>query len=138
MPFAKALPRLRASLPIGTVQDLSRVRRGYSLLERWGPVLPFVTVGLLVLGMALARRRVRAVAWTALGSAAGIVALGAGLYLTRSGYLDAVPGAVPQDAAAALFDAVTDGLRRDIALVGIAAVAVFAVATIASAVSPSR
>ena len=60
------------------------------------------------------------------------------LYLGRTVYLDAVPRTVPQDAATALLDAVTEGLRRDIGLVGIAAVAVFAIATIASAVSPSR
>lgn len=138
VPFAQELPRLRAGLPVGTVADLSRAQRAYSVLERWGPVLPFVTLGLLVLGLVLARRRVRAVALTALGSAVGIGALGAGLYVARTAYLDAVPRSVPQDAATAFFDAVTEGLRRDIGLVGIAAVAVFAIATIASAVSPSH
>lgn len=138
VPFASALPRLQAGLPIGTVEDLSRAQRAYSGLERWGPVLPFVTLGLLVLGLVLARRRVRAVGLTALGSAVGIGALGAGLYLARTAYLDAVPRSVPRDAATALFDAVTEGLRRDIGFVGIAAVAVFAVATIAAAVTPSR
>jgi hypothetical protein len=138
VPFAASLPRLRAGLPVGTVAGLSRAQRAYSLLERWGPVLPFVTGGLLVLGLVLARRRVRAVGLTALGSAVGIGALGVGLYVARTTYLDAVPGSVPQDAATALFDAVTEGLRRDIGLVGIAAVAVFAVATIASAVTRSH
>jgi hypothetical protein len=138
VPFARRLPRLRAGLPVGTVAHVTRARQAYAALERWGPVLPFVTAGLLVLGLVLARRRVRAVGLTALGSALGIGALGAGLYLARTAYLDAVPASVPRDAATAIFDAVTEGLRRDIGLVGIAAVAVFAVATIASSVSPSH
>ena len=138
VPGTRALPPVRASIPVGDVQELQRARVAYSVLDAGGLVLPIVTIALLVVGLAVARRSSRAVALTGMGAVVAVGLLAVGLFMARAAYLRLLPAVVPEDAGAAFFDAVTEALRRDIAIVGVAAVAVLAVATIASSVTPNR
>jgi hypothetical protein len=68
-------------------------------------VLPILTLGLLGLGVGIARRHRRALIRAGLGFAASMLVLAAGLLIARNLYLNSVPaGTLPPDAAAAAFD----------------------------------
>ncbi|NUR08962.1 MAG: hypothetical protein HOQ22_15165 [Nocardioidaceae bacterium] len=130
VPFASALPEVQATYPVGDVQDLQRAQVGYQALERWGPVLPFVTAALIGLGLLVARNRRRALAWTALLALLGLGLTFLGLVGGRAVYLDSVPTTVPQPAAKAYFDTVTSGLRHDLGWVAIGCAAALLLAAL--------
>ena len=109
--FGAAIPQVRATYPVGDVEDLGRARTAYTLLEDYGRLLPFVAGVLIVLGLVLARRRGVALATTALLALIGLGVLWLGLGLARTSYVDALPAAVPEDAGRAYFDVLTADLR---------------------------
>ena len=121
IPFASSLPHLSATYPIGTVHDLQRARTAYAALDAGAVVLPVLTLLLLGLGLLVARRRARALAWTALIALLALGALFVALLVARGWYAGAVPTAVSPAAAHAVFDALTAGLRHDMLRVAIAA-----------------
>lgn len=121
VPVADALPQVQATFPIGNAEDLARAQHAYALLDRWGRLLPLVTLVLIAAGLLVARRRARALAWTALGSLLGLGALAVGLVVGRSAYLDKIPSGISRPAASAVFDTVTASLRHDMVLVSVAA-----------------
>lgn len=135
VPFAAALPQVQASLPIGHVHDLARAQQSYTLLDRWGRLLPLAALAVIGLGLLVARRRGRALAWTAVVSLLGLGALAVGLLAGRTYYLGALPSGISRPAAAAVFDTVTAGLRHDLLLVAVAALVTLVVAAVASRLS---
>jgi hypothetical protein len=121
LPFAEALPRIEATVPIGTTEDVARAQRAYTLLDRWGAVLPFVTAVLLAVGLLVARRRSRALRWTSLVALLGLGVTFVGVLVGREIYLRALPDDVSRAAGTAFFDIVTSGLRQDLAWVALGA-----------------
>jgi hypothetical protein len=121
VPFARALPVVRVSFPIGNVRDVARARRAYGLLDGWGRLLPLTALVLVGLGLLLARGRVRAIGWTAFASLAGMGLLAIAIVVGRTVYLGSLPGGIPKPAAAVVFDTITSGLRHDMVLVSIGA-----------------
>jgi hypothetical protein len=138
VPFADQLPATDATLPLGSTADLARARDAYSLLERWGPVLPVATVALLVAGLALARRRGAALAATAVLVLVGLGAAALALVLGRASYLERLPAGIPRPAASAVFDTVTAGLRADLLLVAVATLVALAVGLLTSRLGRRR
>lgn len=130
LPFALNLPRLEVSFPIGSIRGLGRARTAYRLVDQWGRVLPIVALALIVVGTLLARRRARALAWTALVALLGLGALAAALLVGREAYLHAVPGSFPRSAAAAAFDTLVSGLWHDMAWAAVVMVVVGAAAVL--------
>jgi hypothetical protein len=135
VPFAAALPQVQASLPIGHVHDLARAQQAYTLLDRWGRLLPLAALAVIGLGLLVARRRGRALAWTAVVSLLGLGALAVGLLAGRTYYLGALPSGISRPAAAAVFDTVTAGLRHDLLLVAVAALVTLVAGAIARRLS---
>ncbi|HYO38821.1 MAG TPA: hypothetical protein VER39_04105 [Nocardioidaceae bacterium] len=132
VPFADQLPATDATLPLGSTADLEQARGAYSLLERWGPVLPVAAVALLVAGLALARRRGAALAGTAVLTLVGLGVAGAALVLGRVAYLERLPSGIPRPAASAVFDTVTAGLRQDLLVVAVVALVALVVGLLTS------
>lgn len=128
VPFAEAIPPVRGTYTIGDVSDLQRAQAAYTVLDRWGRLLPFAAAALLLVGIVVARRRRRAVVGAALLSLLGLGLLAVGLVVGREVYLGSVPAELPQPAAKAYFDVLTTDLRRDMVwlAVGIAVVLVLA------------
>lgn len=106
---------------------LARARTAYSLLEALAGWLPWVTLGLLAGGVALAHRHRRAVVASALGVAAGLVVLAAGLAVGR-GVLAGSVAPDAHDAATAAFDLAVRFLRDGLRALLVAAVVVALVA----------
>ncbi len=102
--IAAKIPVVHATFPLFPSKNLARAQGLYRLINDLKIVLPIMTLALLGLGVAAARRRRRALTGAALGFAASMLALGAGLAIARAIYLSSVPASAPADAAAAAFD----------------------------------
>ena len=127
VPHAQDLPQVRASVPIANTDDLVRAQQAYSLLTRWGYLLAFVALVIIATGVAVSRNHRRALEWAAFGSLLGLGLLAIGVIVSRGLYLGSLPTGISRSAAAAVFDTVTAGLRKDMALVALVWVAVLLV-----------
>jgi hypothetical protein len=110
LPFGGAIPETDTTYPIGSTDDLGRTQSAFRLFKDYGRGLPVVTAVLLVLGLALARRRGSALAGAAVVALLGLGALWLALGTARERYLSALPPAVPEAAGGAYFDVLTESL----------------------------
>jgi hypothetical protein len=124
VPFARSLPLVDATLPIGHADDLVRARMGYDLLERYGRALPVVVLVLIGLGLLIANRRMQALGWTAFGALGCLGLLATGIVVGRLYYVQSLPSGISEAAGTAVFDTVTAGLRVDIIVVAVGSLAV--------------
>jgi hypothetical protein len=117
------IPEVHTAFPLFPSKDLVKAQRAYRLINDLKIALPILTLGLLGLGVAVARRHRRALIGAGLGFAASMVMLGAALTIARSIYLNSVPPTVlPSDAAAAAFDILVRFIRttlRTLLVVGL-------------------
>jgi hypothetical protein len=111
VPLAAHIPVQHTEVPILRAGELARLRKGFHVLEVAGFWLPVAAVVFAVAGIALAVRRRRAVAATALGTALGGALLALALAVGRALTLDDLPADVPPAAAGAVYDALTSTLR---------------------------
>ncbi len=121
--LAERIPPVNAQFTVFESADLPKVQQGYRLLDNLGVWMPFIVLGLGVIGVYVVPRHRRAVIVAGLALFAGMLLVAVLLALARQRYLNAVPAdRLPNDAAAVLFDTVIRFLRealRAIALVGI-------------------
>jgi len=81
-------------------------------LDRLYPVLPIVTLALLLLSVLVAPRRLLAAVYLGIGLTLAMVALEAGLAVGRARYLGATDDAhIPHAASAAIWGTITSSLR---------------------------
>jgi hypothetical protein len=99
------IPDVHTAFPLFPSANLVKAQRAYRLINDLKIVLPVLTLGLLGLGVGVARRHRRALIGAGLGFAASMLVLGVALLIARAIYLNSVPPSVlPADAAAAAFD----------------------------------
>jgi len=99
------VPDVHTAFPLFPSKNLVKAQSAYRLINDLKIVLPILTLALLGLGVAIARRHRRALIGAGLGFAASMLVLGAALLIARAVYLSSVPASVlPADAAAAAFD----------------------------------
>lgn len=104
MGFAQHIPVINRSIPVVNSESLVGARAAYQVAAVVGSWLPWVVLGMLVLGVAVARKRLRALVWTGLGLAASFLLLGAGLGTGKLFFLAEVsPSIMPVAAATAMF-----------------------------------
>lgn len=104
------VPEVHPSVELAKADTLVRAQTAYSTLNTVAGVLPWIVLGLLVVGVYLARNRLRAMVGAGLGLVVAMVVLAAGLLVARSMLVGAVPaGAAP--ATASGFDIVVTYLR---------------------------
>jgi hypothetical protein len=107
------IPPVNPTVPLFSTRDLVKAQTGYRLINDLKIVLPILTLVLLAAGVYLARSHRKALIGAGLGLAASMAALGVGLAIFRTIYLNTVPASVlPSDAAAALFDTVIRFIRQ--------------------------
>jgi hypothetical protein len=109
--LVNSLPDIHPTLTLFSAKYLVKAQTGYRLINDLKIVLPILTLLLLAAGVYLARGHRRALIGAGLGFAASMLVLGAGLTIFRSMYLNSVPGSVPADAAAALYDTLVRYIR---------------------------
>jgi hypothetical protein len=104
------VPEVHPTVELAKADTLVRAQTAYSMLNTVAGVLPWIVLGLLVVGVYLARNRFRAMVGAGLGLALAMFVLAAGLLVARSLLVGAVPaGAAP--ATASGFDIVVTYLR---------------------------
>jgi hypothetical protein len=104
------VPEVHPTVALAKADTLVRAQTAYSTLNTVAGVLPWIVLGLLVVGVYLARDRFRAMVAAGLGLVVAMVVLAAGLLVARSLLVGAVPaGAAP--ATASGFDIVVTYLR---------------------------
>ena len=96
---------------------MDNVRGATKLLEQLSWVLPILSLACLGGGLALSSNRRRTLVRWGIGAAVAVAAIGAGLAIGRSIYLDAVTSpSLPRDTAAAVFDTLVRFLRYGVRL----------------------
>lgn len=106
--IAESIPAISSSVPLLQNDSLAGIRTGYQLAVGVGTWLPWVAFGALVLGVALARRRIvvasRAGAWLAVS----LGVLAAALAIGRMLFIGAVsPAVMPATTADVIFEQLT-------------------------------
>lgn len=119
---ADLIPVIDRTIPVVQADALVLVRTVYQIAVTAGFWLPWVVLGLVVLGVLLAVNRPRALFWTSAGFAVVFFLLAAGMGIGRGFFVSAVsPSIVTAAAAESLFDQLTALLGSTIvalALVG--------------------
>jgi hypothetical protein len=104
------VPEVHPTMELAKADTLVRAQTAYNTLNPVAGVLPWIVLGLLVVGVYLARDRFRAMVGAGLGVVVSMVVLAVGLLVARSMLVGAVPpGAAP--ATASGFDIVVTYLR---------------------------
>lgn len=136
MDFASMIPSTHASIPLTTSDALVGAQLGYTSAVAVGAWLPWVALGLLVGGVALARRRTRALARTSIGLVAAFLLL-AGALSFGAAYFEATvsPGIMPLSTASALSTQLSASLRATLAALAFSAALI---AVTALLLGPSR
>ncbi|WP_337007036.1 MULTISPECIES: hypothetical protein [unclassified Microbacterium] len=120
---ADLIPEIDRSIPIAQADALVLVRTLYQIAVAAGFWLPWVVLGLVVVGILLARNRLRALFWTSAAFAAAFLLLAGGMGIGRTFFIHSVsPSIMTAAAAQSLFDEVTSLLSSTIvalALVGV-------------------
>ncbi|MEU6667029.1 hypothetical protein [Streptomyces sp. NPDC046727] len=111
VPLAARIPVAHTAVAVLPAGRLTALRKGFHVLEVAGLWLPVASVAFAVGGIALAVRRRRAVAATALGTALGGGLLVLALTVGRGLTLADLPPDVSHPAAGAVYDALTGTLR---------------------------
>ncbi|MFI1165028.1 hypothetical protein ACH4UM_15780 [Streptomyces sp. NPDC020801] len=111
VPLAGRIPVEHTEVALVPAQDLSRLRKGFNVLEVAGFWLPVAAVAFAVAGITLAACRRRALTATALGTALGGALLALALAVGRSLTLADLPDEVSHPAVGAVYDALTATLR---------------------------
>ncbi|GAA1794210.1 hypothetical protein [Leucobacter iarius] len=120
--FASAIPEVHRSIPLAASDSLALVRTVYQLATAAGTWLPWLSLGLLALGVLVARGRLRAIAWAGAALAASLLLLASGLGIGRQFFIGSVsPSIMPAATADALFEQLTLVMRSSLlALVALA------------------
>ncbi|MFJ6665681.1 hypothetical protein [Streptomyces sp. NPDC091383] len=111
IPLAARIPVQHTAVAVLPADELTSLRKGFHVLEVAGFWLPLAAVVFAAAGIALAVRRRRAIAATALGTALAGALLGLAVAVGRSLTLAGLPADVPHPAAGAVYDALTGTLR---------------------------
>jgi LPXTG-motif cell wall-anchored protein len=115
---AKNVPVVGATIEIADLKGLDTARKLTRTINRLADWLPWIGLALTAGGIALARKRRRALVSAALGLGAGMLVIGIGLLVARNIFLGAVPtDRLPRDTAQFLFDTIVRFLRLGIRLV---------------------
>lgn len=115
---AQNVPAVGATIEIANLKGLDTARRATRALNTIADWLPWIGVVLAAGGIALARRRRRAVITASLCLGFGMIVIGVGLLIARHIYLAQVPtDRLPRDTAQFLFDTVVRFLRLGLRIV---------------------
>ena len=130
--LAQNIPDVNRTIVVAQSDSLVQARTAYQLLNVLGFVLPLVSLGLIAIGILLARRRARALIWAGLTLAASMALLAAGVAVGRIVFVNSVaPAYLPSDTAQALYDAVVPIINATALSVGLVGVTVAVVAYLA-------
>ncbi|MBX0299415.1 hypothetical protein K2F54_05420 [Cryobacterium sp. 1639] len=134
--LAQNIPEVDRTIVVAQSDSLVQARTGYQLLNVLGFVLPVVSLGLIALGVLVAKRRSRTLIWAGLTLALSMAILAAGIAVGRILFISALsPTYLPNNVAQALYDAVVPFINTTALSVGLVG---FTVAVVAYLAGPFR
>lgn len=110
VPGANLLPTVDVTIPIMSVEQITAARAAYDAIDRWGRLLPLLTIVLLAAGIALTRDRPRAGRILAVAAVGVLVLTLLGVAWGRQFAVDQLPSQA-RDAGTAMLAILTDRLR---------------------------
>jgi hypothetical protein len=130
--LAQTIPEVDRTIVVAQSDALVQARTGYQLLNVLGFVLPVVSLGLIALGVLVARRRSRTLIWAGLALTAAMALLSAGIAVGRILFVNAVsPTYLPTGMSQSLYDAVVPFMNTTALSVGLVGFTVAVVAYLA-------
>ncbi|MCW7942623.1 membrane protein [Streptomyces hygroscopicus] len=111
VPFATHIPVAHRKITLLQSEDLTKLRKGFHVLEVTGFWLPVASACFALTGILLSVCRRRAVLATGLGTALGAALLAIAIAVGRRITLEDLPAGVSHPAAGAVYDALTETLR---------------------------
>lgn len=121
--LAAKIPTVNATFTVFQSTDISKIQRGFTVLDVLGYWFPFALAAIAGLGIYLARDHRRAFIGAGIGAGLAMLITAGVLQLGRSQYLNAIPSnVISPEAAAVMFDTVVRFLRdaiRALALLGL-------------------
>lgn len=113
--LAERIPEIETSFTLLESPDLVKAQTAFSLLDQTATWLPWLGLLLLATAVYVSRSRRRTLVAAGLAVAGAMLALGALLNVARPLYLGAVPpNALPQDAAAVVYDSLVLYIRTNL------------------------
>lgn len=110
--LARLIPEIDRSIPLMTASALPLVRDFYHFVVAVGAWLPWLVLGMLVLGVVLAVNRRRTLLWTGVALAGSFVLALTGFIIGVTVFSASVsPGPLPAEVAHAIFTQVTGAMR---------------------------
>ena len=106
------LPPINPTFPLFSAKYLVKAQTLYRVLTDLKWILPFVALACLAAGVYIAQRHRRALIGAGLGLAASMIVLGVTLAITRTLYLNHLPGTINAAAAAVTFDTIIRFIRQ--------------------------
>ena len=123
--LAANVPAVDRTFVLAESEGIGQAQRFYGILNALGVWLPIVAVALLAAGVLLAADRRRALLRGSLGVAVAMIALGAGLTLVRTFYVETTPADIlTADTAGNVFDMLVRFLRTSLRATGVLALLV--------------
>lgn len=123
--LAANVPAVDRTFVLAESEGIGQAQGFYGILNALGVWLPIVAVGLLAAGVLLAADRRRALLRGSLGVAVAMIALGAGLTLVRTFYVETTPADIlTADTAGNVFDMLVRFLRTSLRATGVLALLV--------------
>ncbi|HEY9366273.1 MAG TPA: hypothetical protein VIP55_06550 [Agromyces sp.] len=136
--FAQAIPEVDRSVVIAQDDSFALIRTLYALAVGVGTWLPWVMLAFLVIGVVVARNRVRALVWTAGGFALSMALLAAGVGIGRWYFVGAVSSVMPADAAEAIYSGLIEIMMSTVVALLVLGVLVAVVAWFSGPWRPAR
>lgn len=137
--IADMIPEIDREIPILQADALVLMRAVYNTAVAAGYWLPWVVIALLVAGVAIARRPLHAMAWTAALFAIAFMLLASGLGIGRAFFVGTVsPSVMPAPAATALFAQLTMLLQSTAVALAVLGALIAIGAWLAGATRPAR
>jgi len=125
--LAARIPTVNAQFTIFESADLAKAQTGFRLLKAGSTGLPILGLLFLAIAVYIARDRRRMLMVSGLAIAASMLLLGTTLNVFRPIYLDAIPAdQLPRDAAASIYDTLTQFIRLHLRAVLVVSLAVAA------------
>jgi hypothetical protein len=114
--IADMIPAIDKTIPLTTSDSMVLIRIVYEVAVGVGYWLPWLVLGLVALGIAVARNRLRTLAWTGVAFALALLLLAAGLGTGRLFFVGTVsPSIMPVATANVVFHQVTELMFSTIA-----------------------
>ena len=137
--FASAIPEVDRSIVVAQNDAFTVVQTVYSLAVAAGTWIPWISLGLLVAGVLIARNRPKALVWTAGGFALSMALLASGVGVGRLYFVGAVsPSIMPRDAAESLFDGLVEFMLSTILALFVLALLIAVIAWFSGPWRPAR